>query len=133
MGRPYKGVLDTVRRILEEGTLLTEQQAIINQSNSLTSVVSSNITNSVSVSSSQSLSSDTPLLSSIKTKPSNNTNTIDIGIKSPTTITRGFFLSIKRYRVFFSGIEPRVMWISIGGFVFFGAYEQAKIMFSYVL
>lgn len=29
------------------------------------------------------------------------------------------------YRVFFAGVEPRVAWISIGGFVFFGAYEQA--------
>ena len=26
----------------------------------------------------------------------------------------------------FSGIQPRVMWIGIGGFVFFGAYEQSK-------
>ena len=26
----------------------------------------------------------------------------------------------------FSGIGPRVMWISIGGFVYFGAYEKAK-------
>jgi solute carrier family 25 S-adenosylmethionine transporter 26 len=25
-----------------------------------------------------------------------------------------------------SGIQPRVMWITIGGFVFFGAYEGAK-------
>lgn len=24
------------------------------------------------------------------------------------------------------GIGPRVMWISIGGFVFFGTYEQVK-------
>uniref|UniRef100_A0A7R9WMN4 S-adenosylmethionine transporter n=1 Tax=Craspedostauros australis TaxID=1486917 RepID=A0A7R9WMN4_9STRA len=28
--------------------------------------------------------------------------------------------------VFLSGIQPRVMWISIGGFVFFGAYEAYK-------
>ena len=27
---------------------------------------------------------------------------------------------------FASGIQPRVMWISIGGFVFFGAYEGFK-------
>ena len=27
------------------------------------------------------------------------------------------------WKVFWSGIQPRVMWISIGGFVFFGAYE----------
>lgn len=27
---------------------------------------------------------------------------------------------------FLSGIQPRVMWISIGGFVFFGAYEGFK-------
>ena len=26
----------------------------------------------------------------------------------------------------FSGISPRVFWISIGGFFFFGAYEGAK-------
>ena len=26
----------------------------------------------------------------------------------------------------FAGIQPRVMWIGIGGFVFFGAYEQSK-------
>jgi solute carrier family 25 S-adenosylmethionine transporter 26 len=26
----------------------------------------------------------------------------------------------------FSGVQPRVMWISIGGFVFFGAYEGFK-------
>eukprot|EP00980_Cylindrotheca_fusiformis_P001728 scaffold397_cov111-Cylindrotheca_fusiformis.AAC.6 len=29
-------------------------------------------------------------------------------------------------RTFASGIQPRVMWISIGGFVFFGAYETFK-------
>mmetsp|Transcript_17805 Transcript_17805/g.21617 ORF Transcript_17805/g.21617 Transcript_17805/m.21617 type:complete len:277 (+) Transcript_17805:134-964(+) len=28
--------------------------------------------------------------------------------------------------VLLSGIQPRVMWISIGGFVFFGAYEAVK-------
>lgn len=27
-----------------------------------------------------------------------------------------------------SGIQPRVMWISIGGFVFFGAYEGLKLV-----
>lgn len=26
----------------------------------------------------------------------------------------------------FSGLAPRVFWISIGGFVFFGSYETAK-------
>ena len=30
------------------------------------------------------------------------------------------------YGIFFSGVGPRVTWISIGGFVFFGAYEKAK-------
>jgi len=29
-------------------------------------------------------------------------------------------------KVFFLGVQPRVMWISIGGFVFFGAYEASK-------
>lgn len=27
-------------------------------------------------------------------------------------------------RSLFAGIQPRVVWITIGGFVFFGAYEQ---------
>ena len=30
--------------------------------------------------------------------------------------------------VFFAGVQPRVMWISIGGFFFFGAYEQSKYL-----
>jgi solute carrier family 25 S-adenosylmethionine transporter 26 len=30
------------------------------------------------------------------------------------------------FSAFFKGIEPRVMWIGIGGFVFFGAYEEAR-------
>lgn len=30
-----------------------------------------------------------------------------------------------RYKILFSGVGPRVMWISIGGFVFFGAYEKS--------
>ena len=32
------------------------------------------------------------------------------------------------WRTFLSGIEPRVMWISIGGFVFFGAYEEYRAL-----
>ena len=30
------------------------------------------------------------------------------------------------WKTLLSGIEPRVMWISIGGFVFFGAYEEYR-------
>jgi solute carrier family 25 S-adenosylmethionine transporter 26 len=30
------------------------------------------------------------------------------------------------YSVFLSGIQPRVLWISVGGFVFFGAYETYR-------
>jgi solute carrier family 25 S-adenosylmethionine transporter 26 len=33
----------------------------------------------------------------------------------------------------FSGIGPRTMWISIGGFVFFGMYEKATATFTEVL
>lgn len=39
----------------------------------------------------------------------------------------------RKYAVFFSGIQPRVMWISIGGFVFFGAYEGCKKSLSPIL
>jgi solute carrier family 25 S-adenosylmethionine transporter 26 len=34
------------------------------------------------------------------------------------------------FAVFWSGLQPRVMWISIGGFVFFGAYEGFKTCLS---
>jgi len=37
------------------------------------------------------------------------------------------------YGAFFSGIQPRVMWISIGGFVFLGAYEYSKNVLRPVL
>ena len=33
----------------------------------------------------------------------------------------------------FSGIGPRTMWISIGGFVFFGMYEKATATFAKVM
>ena len=35
--------------------------------------------------------------------------------------------------VLFSGISPRVTWIGIGGFVFFGAFEHSKAMLSNVM
>ncbi len=35
-------------------------------------------------------------------------------------------------RVFFAGVEPRVMWISIGGFIFFGAYEQSLKLCNHI-
>lgn len=35
-------------------------------------------------------------------------------------------------KALFRGIEPRVMWIGIGGFVFFGAYEEARKVISFV-
>ncbi|KAG0240482.1 hypothetical protein BGX31_001943 [Mortierella sp. GBA43] len=34
-------------------------------------------------------------------------------------------------RALFSGIGPRVMWISIGGSIFLGVYEKAKVLISY--
>jgi solute carrier family 25 (mitochondrial S-adenosylmethionine transporter), member 26 len=29
-----------------------------------------------------------------------------------------------------SGIQPRVLWITMGGFVFFGAYEESKSLLA---
>ena len=34
----------------------------------------------------------------------------------------------KGVRGLFAGLTPRVMWISIGGFVFFGVYEKVKTL-----
>lgn len=47
----------------------------------------------------------------------------------PYTGARDVFERLMREEgrsVFLSGIQPRVMWISIGGFVFFGAYESYR-------
>ena len=41
--------------------------------------------------------------------------------------------SLGPYGIFFSGVGPRVTWISIGGFVFFGAYEKAKQTLIYAM
>lgn len=30
------------------------------------------------------------------------------------------------FKVLFSGVVPRTIWISLGGAIFFGAYEAAK-------
>ena len=43
--------------------------------------------------------------------------------RTPEGMLRG---ALGPYGIFFSGVGPRVTWISIGGFVFFGAYEKAK-------
>jgi len=42
-------------------------------------------------------------------------------------------LANERPSAFLSGVQPRVMWISIGGFVFFGAYEAFKKVVEPVL
>ena len=34
----------------------------------------------------------------------------------------------KGLRGLFAGVVPRTLWISIGGFVFFGVYEKMKIV-----
>eukprot|EP01040_Poterioochromonas_malhamensis_P003815 gene3815-4075_t len=39
----------------------------------------------------------------------------------------------RQVRVFFAGLGPRVMWISIGGFIFFGAYEQSARLLQHLL
>lgn len=41
-------------------------------------------------------------------------------------VFRRIRLEEKGYYTFFSGIGPRTLWISIGGFLFFGAYETYK-------
>ena len=39
----------------------------------------------------------------------------------------------EQFKIFFSGLTPRVTWIGIGGFVFFGAYEQSKLLLIKVI
>ena len=40
----------------------------------------------------------------------------------------GRLLREEGWRKFLSGVEPRVVWISIGGFVYFGAYESIRTL-----
>lgn len=35
-------------------------------------------------------------------------------------------------RTLFAGVQPRVMWIGIGGFIFFGAFEKSKTLLHQV-
>jgi solute carrier family 25 S-adenosylmethionine transporter 26 len=37
------------------------------------------------------------------------------------------------WKAWFRGIQPRVFWISIGGAVYFGAYEETKKMYSKIM
>lgn len=76
-GRPYKGITDTLLRVIAEGD---ENH-----------------------------------------NPHPNTSA-----SSPSEPPKRLPSTIRSLKPLFAGIQPRVMWISIGGFVFFGAYEQAK-------
>ena len=42
-------------------------------------------------------------------------------------------LRAEGHSALWKGIQPRVMWITIGGFVFFGAYEEAKSVVAPIL
>ena len=55
------------------------------------------------------------------------------GANVPKNFEMLFRGSLGPYGIFFSGVGPRVTWISIGGFVFFGAYEKAKQTLIYAM
>eukprot|EP00054_Salpingoeca_dolichothecata_P018085 m.110543 g.110543 ORF g.110543 m.110543 type:complete len:267 (-) comp22727_c0_seq1:75-875(-) len=42
-------------------------------------------------------------------------------------------LQTEGFLALFSGVGPRCLWIGLGGFVFFGAYEQSKLVLGSVL
>lgn len=50
----------------------------------------------------------------------------DIAKKSQTFYTLQSVYAKEGVKGLFAGVTPRVMWISIGGAVFFGMYEKAK-------
>jgi len=51
------------------------------------------------------------------------------GVKYKNAIdVAGKILRDEGRRRFFSGLAPRVIWISIGGFVYFGAYEKCRAL-----
>jgi solute carrier family 25 S-adenosylmethionine transporter 26 len=61
------------------------------------------------------------------------TNPLDV-IKT-RIMTRGFnglrnAIQTEGYSLFLKGIGPRVLWISIGGFVFLGTYEKVRSMYD---
>ena len=56
----------------------------------------------------------------------------DVSTSSSSSSTTSTPLQ-RQVRVFFAGLGPRVMWISIGGFIFFGAYEQSARLLQHLL
>lgn len=48
-----------------------------------------------------------------------------------TDVFRRVRLEEGGYSTFFSGIQPRILWISVGGFLFFGAYETYKLIIPF--
>ena len=54
----------------------------------------------------------------------------EIARRAATIFTLRHVYRNQGFRGLFSGVVPRVMWISIGGAVFFGVYEQGKVIFS---
>mmetsp|Transcript_514 Transcript_514/g.557 ORF Transcript_514/g.557 Transcript_514/m.557 type:complete len:331 (-) Transcript_514:2-994(-) len=53
--------------------------------------------------------------------------------KGAIDVVRRTYAETHSMNIFFRGIQPRVMWITIGGFVFFGAYEGFKTILSPIL
>ena len=65
-----------------------------------------------------------PILASSSTEPAKPTRTKFYPTSFPKTLA--IIYREEGVNALFSGVVPRVMWISIGGAVFFGAYETAK-------
>jgi hypothetical protein len=57
---------------------------------------------------------------------SNNNNSSEFLNKNNSISNR-----LKGVKTLFSGVGPRVTWISIGGFVFFGVYEKCVLLFGF--
>lgn len=37
-------------------------------------------------------------------------------------------IEIFQYHRLFAGLGPRITWITLGGFIFFGVYEEARVL-----
>ena len=54
----------------------------------------------------------------------------DLAVKNSSVYALKVVYAERGFAGLYAGIGPRVLWITIGGAIFFGVYEQAKVFFQ---
>jgi solute carrier family 25 S-adenosylmethionine transporter 26 len=54
----------------------------------------------------------------------------DLALKNSSVFALKVVFAERGVKGLFAGVVPRVMWITIGGGIFFGVYEEAKALLN---